>query len=144
MPSSFLTVFAAVATIAVMVRLVRRRRLKEKYAALWLVVAAGVGLVAVLPQTLGGAATLLGVRTPSNLLFFVSSLVLLVISVQLSTEVSQLEEETRSLAEEMALLRLMVEQREALDAPGAHRSSAPRHQSVGPAPAQTRLRSRPL
>lgn len=109
MESNVLPVVAAVGTITVMVQLLRRRRLKEKYAFLWLVVSFGVAVVAVFPGTLAASAELLGVKTPSNLLFFVSALLLLVVSVQLSAEVSQLEEETRSLAEEVAILRLFHE-----------------------------------
>ena len=111
MGGTLLPIVAAIATIATMLSLLRRRRLKEKYAFLWLVVAVGVAVVAAWPETLVMSADLLGVRTPSNLLFFVAALVLLVVSVQLSAQVSQLEEETRSLAEEMAILRLLHEQR---------------------------------
>lgn len=109
MGATLLPIAAAIATIAMMLNLLRRRRLKEKYAFLWLVVAVGVAVVAAWPQTLVLSADLLGVRTPSNLLFFVAALVLLVVTVQLSAQVSQLEEETRSLAEEMAILRLLQE-----------------------------------
>ena len=100
---------AALATIAAIVHLLRRRRLREKYALLWLIVGAGVLLVAFLPVLLEVAAETLGVRTPSNLLFFVASLVLLVVSVQLSTEVSRLEDETRCLAEEIAIVKLALD-----------------------------------
>ena len=47
---------------------------------------------------------------PSNLLFFPASMLLLVISIQLSYELGRLEERTRTLAEEVALLRLRLEQ----------------------------------
>jgi hypothetical protein len=50
-----------------------------------------------------------GVRTPSNLLFFLAALVLLGVCLHLSWEVSRLEDETRRLAEEHAVLRLQVE-----------------------------------
>ena len=53
---------------------------------------------------------------PSALLFFVAGLVLLVVCVQFSVEISTLEEETRTLAEEIALLALTVEQLQADEA----------------------------
>ena len=121
-----LPISAAVATIAIMLTLLRRRRVKEKYAFLWLVVAVGVAVLALWPELLTLSAHALGVRTPSNLLFFIAALVLLVVSVQLSAQVSQLEEETRSLAEELAILRLGVERGPSpqRDAPSGHRVSA--------------------
>jgi hypothetical protein len=109
MESNALPVVAALGTVLAIVHLLRRRRLREKYALLWLVVATGVVVIAAVPAVLTVAADLLGVQTPSNLLFFVAALVLLIVSVQLSAEVSRLEDETRCLAEEVALLRLDVE-----------------------------------
>mgnify|MGYP003297061406 CR=1 FL=1 len=46
---------------------------------------------------------------PANLLFFGSSLVLLAVIMQLSYEAGRLEEETRTLAEELGILRFEVE-----------------------------------
>ena len=51
----------------------------------------------------------LGIADPPNLLLFGAVLVLLLVSVHLSWEVSRLEEETRTLAEEIGLLRMQVE-----------------------------------
>ena len=110
MGNSIMPMVAAIVTIAAIVHLLRRRRLREKYALLWLVVSVGVVVVAFFPVLLAVAAQALGVHTPSNLLFFVACLVLLVVSVQLSTEVSRLEDETRCLAEEIAMLKLAVEE----------------------------------
>jgi len=66
-------------------------------------------VLSVFPALLYSGANLLGVRTPSNLLFLVSLVVLLSISLQLSGEVGQLEEQTRTLAEEVGSLRLELE-----------------------------------
>ena len=49
-----------------------------------------------------------GVQVPANLLFFLTAVLLLLVSVQLSYEVSRLEARTRRLAEEIALLREAV------------------------------------
>ena len=56
------------------------------------------------------AADLLHVQVPANLLFFLGSLLLLAMSLQHSFELGRLEERTRTLAEEVALLRLGLEQ----------------------------------
>jgi hypothetical protein len=58
------------------------------------------------------SADLVGVQVPSNLLFMMSALLLLVVSVQLSNEVSRVEARTRRLAEEIALLKRALEERE--------------------------------
>ena len=55
------------------------------------------------------AADLLGVAVPANLLFFVASIVLMVLTLQHSYELGRLEEKTRTLAEDLAILRMEVE-----------------------------------
>lgn len=99
-----------IAVLAVMFELLRRRQLKEKYAVLWLAVSVPVAVLAVAPGVLDAVAASLSVADPVNLLLFVGLLVLLSVCVHLSWESSRLEDETRSLAEEIALLRLQVEQ----------------------------------
>jgi len=109
---SRLTIGAVVLALALLVlvfELLRRRRLREKYVAIWVAVAVGTVVLAIFPDLLYRSASLLGVQTPSNLLFLVSLIVLLAISLQLSGEVGQLEEQTRTLAEEVGSLRLELE-----------------------------------
>ena len=89
--------------------MMRRHRLREKYAALWIRVAVVVLLGAFFPQIPAWFADLVGVTTPVNLVFFLGLLVLLVVCVQLSGEVSGLEHENQTLAEESALLRNRIE-----------------------------------
>jgi hypothetical protein len=104
--------FAIAASLAIVVFLVvllRSRRVREKYAFIWIAVGIAVAVLAAFPELMLGLTSLVGIQTPSNLLFSASLIVLLFVCIQLSVEVSGLEEETRTLAEEVALLRLDVE-----------------------------------
>src|SRR3712207_6943627 len=103
-----LGLIGSVVVLVAIVEMMRRHRLREKYAVIWFFVAAGVLTLAIFPGLLTGTAALLGVQVPVNLLFFVGSLVLLVLTLQHSYELGRLEEKTRTLAEELALLRLEV------------------------------------
>lgn len=100
----------SVLTVLAMVYLLRSRRIREKYAGAWLTLALGVLAIGAFPEVLGWLADRLGVETPINLLFLGSGIILLIVSVQFSVEFTSLEEETRTLAEEVALLRHDVEQ----------------------------------
>lgn len=102
------SIVVAVVALALVVELVRRRRLREKYAVIWVLISVGTLVVALVPGLLPALSELVGVRTPSNLLFFGSLIVLFAVSLQLSREVGLLEEQTRTLAEETARLRLRV------------------------------------
>lgn len=86
--------------------MLRRRHLREKYAVLWVAVAVASLVISVAPVTLRWVSELVGVEVPSNLLFFLASLFLLLTSIHHSVELGRLEEKTRTLAEELALLRL--------------------------------------
>ena len=100
---------AGLLVLAVMVELLRRRQLREKYAILWLGVSLVVIVLAAFPGLLDWSAHRLGIVSPPNLLLFAAVLVLLLVSVHLSWEVSRMEEETRTLAEEVGLLRMQVD-----------------------------------
>lgn len=109
MTTYVLTVVAAVGTLVFVIEMLRRGILREKYAALWLLVSVAVLVMAVFPGIVSAAATAFGVQVPANLLFFLTAVVLLLVSVQLSYEVSRVEARTRRLAEEVALLRSQLE-----------------------------------
>ena len=106
---SIVSIVAAVAALALVFELLRRRRLREKYAAIWVVIAIGTVVVAIFPQILRWLADLIGIQTPSNLLFFGSLIVLFAVSLQLSREVGLLEEQSRRLAEEVGTLTMRVD-----------------------------------
>jgi hypothetical protein len=98
-------------SVALMVELLRLRQLKEKYAVLWILVGAGMLLLAVWPGLLNLTADALGIKSGPNLLLFVAALLLIVVCVHLSWEVSRLEDRSRALAEEIGLLRLELDRR---------------------------------
>jgi hypothetical protein len=90
--------------------LLRRRQLSEKYAVLWLVVGLLLLVLTIFPGLLGSLSAVAGVEVPSNLLFFTAIVFLIGVALHLSWELSRLEDETRKLAEDLAILRLDVEE----------------------------------
>lgn len=114
MTTSFLSpqilgLVAALATALFVFELLRRGFLREKFAALWLIVSLGLLVLAVFPRLLIWASDALGLEAPSNLLFFLAAVILLLVSMQLSYEVSRLEARTQRLAEDLAILRADLE-----------------------------------
>jgi hypothetical protein len=103
----------AVLIIVVVMWMLLTRRLREKYAALWLVIGLAVLVLGVFPQLLLGLTELLGVQVPANLLFALAIVLLLGVSLHLSWELSQAEEEIRRSAEELAILRAQQDRIEA-------------------------------
>lgn len=137
MTPTMLGVAVSVIVTVVLFEMLRRHRLREKYALIWFFVAVGLLVITIFPVVLTTAAELLHVQVPANLLFFLGSLLLLAMSLQHSFELGRLEERTRTLAEEVALLRLALDERapderapdgrglEPPEAPGGPASGAP-------------------
>lgn len=106
---TIVSVVVAIGALVLVIELLRRRRLREKYAVIWVFISVATVVIAVFPGLLGWISAVIGIQTPSNLLFFGSLLTLFAVSLQLSREVGLLEEQTRRLAEEMGALRLRVD-----------------------------------
>lgn len=96
---------SAFATIMVILELSRRRQLREKYALVWLAVGVVVAVIAVVPSAFNRLAHAMGVINPPDLLTVLAALFLLTVCVHLSWELGRMEDKTRLLAEEVALLR---------------------------------------
>lgn len=92
--------------------MLRRKKIREKYAALWLVVGLSMLVLAAFPRLLEFVAHALNVQVPSNLLFAMSIVLALGVCLHLSWEISVVEDETRVLAEESAILRAQLEKLE--------------------------------
>jgi hypothetical protein len=107
-----LGMLGAITILLTLFEMLRRHRLREKYAVIWFVLAIGALVVAVAPSLLETASNALGLQVPSNLVFFVASLVLLGLTLQHSFELGRGEERVRTLAEEVALLRLQLQELE--------------------------------
>jgi hypothetical protein len=96
-------IVSAALVLFVVFEMLRRRRVRERHALAWIVAGAFALLVAVFPQLLTNTASLLGIEVPTNLGFFISVVVLFLVSVQHSAELTVLEEKSRTLAENVAL-----------------------------------------
>lgn len=112
-----LGIVSALVVLVVVIELLRRRRLRERHALWWLAAGLLALLIGVFPQILVWAADLIGVEIPTNLIFFVSIAILILVSIQHSAELTDLEGKTRTLAEEVAIQELRIrELEERLDA----------------------------
>ena len=109
--SVFFLILAILVCTFVVVQ-VRHQRMKERYAALWLIIGAVIIVLGAFPSLLNGVADFVGVALPVNLLFLLSILLLMGVSIHLTLELSRLSEKTRILAEEVAILKALQEQPE--------------------------------
>ncbi|NUP48109.1 MAG: DUF2304 domain-containing protein [Catenulispora sp.] len=105
MKLAIMTGVVALLLLALIFELLRRRQLREKYAVLWLVVGLVTLPLGFIPWSLDNVSSWLGVASGASLVLFLAVVFLLLVCIHLSWEASRLEDETRALAEEVALIR---------------------------------------
>jgi hypothetical protein len=90
--------------LGVVLELVRRRRLVERYALLWMTVALVLLVLAIWNQLLSLASNAIGIEVPANALFIAAFAVAFLLLLHFSVVTSRLSEETKILAQEVARL----------------------------------------
>lgn len=127
--SVVLAVAASIGALALVLELVRRRRLREEYSLLWLLTAFVMLIFSAWRDLLHGLAELVGIAYPPNLLFLLAVLFVLLILLYFSTVITRLTQENKEMAQQLALLRYEVER---LQHPSDDEEDAEDHQQQQP------------
>lgn len=150
--NSTMRIVAVVVTalmLGIVLELVRRRRLVERYALLWMVLAGVLLLLAVWTDLLSSAADLLGIRVAANALFAAGLAVAFLLLLHFSVATSRLSDETKILAQEVARLDERVRsmrgstgnggsaQNGGADAASEHAAASEPHSSTPAAPPES-------
>lgn len=96
--------------LALVVDLVRRRKLKEEYSWLWLMTGAVILLLTLWFDLLKWFTHLVGAITPSSTIFLFAFLFLILISLHFSVVISKLTHQNKELAQRYALLEMELEE----------------------------------
>jgi hypothetical protein len=92
-----------VATLMVIMELVRRRRLREEYSWLWILTTLAMLLLASWYGLIEWLSRLIGAVTPTTTLFLFALMFLLMLNVHFSTVISRLTQQVRRLTQELAI-----------------------------------------
>lgn len=107
-PQYILGIIASVSTLVLVVEMLRRRRLRERHATWWLIAGIVAVITSIFPQGLIWLSKAIGFELPVNLVFFGSLLILFLVVLQMSAELTKIEGHNRLIAEEVALLDLRI------------------------------------
>ncbi len=99
-------------TVGFIIWLVRQHRLKSKFSLLWLAIGLVLLVLAAFPDLLDRVSHAIGIDYPPATFLFAAVAFLFLVAVHYSWELSRLEERSRVLAEEAALLRESVQRLE--------------------------------
>ena len=104
MPVQLFAALASIALLGIVIELIRARKLRERYALLWLGTAGVILVFAVWRSGLHELSRALGVAYPPNALFVLAMLFVLVLLLHFSTVISKLSDRTITLAQRLALM----------------------------------------
>ena len=106
---SVVAALVSLALLFVVLELIRRRSLRERYALLWLLTAAVMLVLSLWRSGLDTLAGLAGIAYAPSMLFAVGAVFVVVVLLHYSTVISRLSDENAILAQRLALLEPLVE-----------------------------------
>lgn len=101
-------ILGALALLLTVLEMVRRRRLLERYALLWLFSALVILGLAIWRGALERVASAVGIYSPPNALFFIALGFILLLLLHFSAAVSRLADQSKVLAQRHAILEQRV------------------------------------
>ena len=109
---TLLVFVAALGLLVLVLEMVRRRALAEKYSLLWLVMSVVILLLAIARPALDRIAPILGIYYAPSALFVAGFVGLLVILLYFSAVITKLTREARIAAQQIGILRERVDELE--------------------------------
>jgi hypothetical protein len=103
-PVQLFAALGSTVLLAIVVELIRTRKLRERYALLWLATANVILLFAVWRDGLHELSQTLGISYPPNALFVLAILFMLILLLHFSTVISRLSDRSTLLVQRLALL----------------------------------------
>lgn len=100
-----LIVVAMCLCVAQIIRLLAQKKMDYKLGIVWALVFTSIAALALAPRALARAASILGIASPVNMLFFFGFLFCAGILFSLSRRISTLQAQVRRLAQEAAIFR---------------------------------------
>lgn len=100
----------SVLVVGVLFRAVNRGKLRMQYALLWLVVAAAMVLAALFPGVVYWLCGIMGVETPSNLVYLFAFVALLAIAFHHTVVLSEQSERIKGLTQMLSIERFLAEE----------------------------------
>lgn len=100
-----IAVLMALGLLFFIIEVVRRRKLREEYAWLWIMVGAIVLLLSLWENLLNALSRLIGIQLPANTVFYFGLMFMIFINLHFSVKISLLTNQVKRLTQELALAK---------------------------------------
>lgn len=113
-----LALVMAVGLLIFIIETVRRRRLREEYAWLWVLIGIIILVLSLWEDSLQVITGFLGIELPINTVFFFGLMFIVFINLHFSVKISQLTDQVKRLTQELAIKRYEKEEEKGQEAGG--------------------------
>lgn len=97
--------------LAMVLRTVSRKKLQVQYALIWIVLSIGTFLLAIIPGVAEWLSGLVGIKTPSNFIYLLAILALLVLTFSLTIIVSKQAQKIKSIIQSVSIEKKLENER---------------------------------
>ena len=97
-------IIVSLALLAIIIELVRTRRLREEYSWIWLMIGSGILVLAIWPGILDHISRLIGAVLRTTTLFIFGTIVNMIILAYYAVKMSRFEDQVKTLTQKVALL----------------------------------------
>ena len=104
-----MAVLASLSISFVVIELIRRNHLKERYSLIWLAASVVLIVFSISRQLLHSIAGFLGIYYPPSFLFLLAIAFLILLLLHFSTVISSLSEQNKRFSQEIGILRSRVD-----------------------------------
>ena len=104
-----IAVLGSLGIFIVVIELIRRNHLKERYSLIWLATALVLIIFSLSRPLLHSIARYLGIYYPPSFLFLLAIIFLLVLLLHFSTVISSLSEQNKRLSQEVGILKIRLD-----------------------------------
>jgi hypothetical protein len=131
MPVQLFAALASVVLLGIVIELIRGRKLRERYALLWLATAGVILVFALWRSGLHELSRALGIAYPPNALFALAMLFVIVLLLHYSTVISKLSDRSTTLAQRLALMEDRLRELEGKPKPAPQLRDVSRERRLG-------------
>ena len=97
--------FIGIGILAVILEMVRRRKLGEEYSFLWLLIGSGIVLLVLWQGLLEWVTHLIGAVASTTTIFIFGIVILVLINLHFSVKITKLSKQVKDLTQQIALIK---------------------------------------
>lgn len=102
-------IFFVICVVSIIIDMIKKEKLELKYSLSWLFTAVMICILSIFPEMISVIASMIGVSTPVNAIFFLGFLFIIIICFSLTIVISKNTTKIARLSQELSLLKSEID-----------------------------------